>query len=275
MRDISIRKVVGDLSTAMAAIMCSVLFLDADSSQAAIITIVSDSFAGTNGSPVHGRTPDTVNLPGGTWFSVGTGNPSNNPFGAPPTISGNTALLQVNSSAFISLQSSGGYIKPAQFTISGDLRVGSINQNNLGVGLAFNSINSDFSSALRITLGITGDLNFNQTLIASYNAGNFGGNQFDPDSFYHLTYTVDTSTGGVSGITLSNGLGSQNYTLSTTAFTNAMTAFAAIYSNAANVGTSGNIDNFLVSTVPEPSAFMLLLGMGSTVFGWRRRRSVR
>jgi len=259
------------------AISCLLLLACGSAQAVPLYTIVSDTFNTGSGS-VIGRTPDAVNLPGDTYAS------SDNPFGAPPNVTVGTgtggtggAVMTVNSAGLVSIQSAGSYVKPAQFMISGDVKVGNIAGNNLGVGLGFNNINSnafndgDLPNKLqRITLGINGDLNFNQTLIASYSAANFGGNAFDPNSFYHLSYAVDTTTGGVSNITLSNGLGSQSYTLSTTAFTYAKTAYAAIYSNSGAVSTTGVIDNFMVEALPEPGGVVALLGLGALVV--RRRR---
>jgi hypothetical protein len=150
-------------------------------------------------------------------------------------------------------------VKPTQLTISGDLEVGTIGGNNLGVGLGFNA-NTSYSVSQEISLGANGDLNLAQTLIAHYNPANFSGAAFSTASFYHLSYDIDTTTGGVSNIVLSNGLGSQSYTVSTTVFTGGNTVFAGIFTNSSANGVIGTVDNFALSTpsVPEPPAVALL-----------------
>jgi hypothetical protein len=248
-----------------------VCFVCVASSSAAVI--ISDSFAGTNGDAVHNRTPDTTNLPGQNWFSQGTGidpNTSNNPFGLQPVINGNAALLSVNSSAFISLQSAGSYVKPAQFTVSADLMVGTTAGNFTGVGIGFNNINSAFDITQEISLGANGDLNLKQVLIAHYNSANFSGQAFNPNSFYHLTYLVDTVSGGVSDVILSNAFGTQFYSVSTTVFTNAKTAYVGIFANTTAAGTSGKVDNFLLTNAPEPASLALLVMSGAALLRPRR-----
>jgi hypothetical protein len=261
-----------------ASIVVGTLFVGDLSRAASIAPIVSDDFSGNNGDAIHTRTPNVfpnVDLPGGSWYSVGTGGGTNNPFGTVPTINGNTALVTGNGSAFISIQSAGAYAKPTRFMISGDLKPGNTVGDVEGVGLGFSSANNAFDLNQAISLSISGKLTFSNvhTLIGTYSSANFGGNGFAPTTFYHLSYTVDTSTGGVSGITLSNISGSQSFSLSTTAFTSAATAYAGIFSNSTNPAASsgsGNIDSFEVAFVPEPASIAVLVGAATLVL--RRRR---
>jgi len=263
------------VTAAIAMALCGAMIAFTSAAQALII--VSDNFTGTDGATINGRTPNTspnIDLPGGSWFSSAVGVGTNPSSADVPKISGNTAQLNVNNTAYIPIQSAGSYTKPAIFTISGDLKVGTITGDVEGVGLGFSNVNSTFDLTQEIALSTSGKLTTGNlhTLIATYNAANFGGHAFDPTTFYHLLYTVNTSALTVSDITLSNGFGSQSYTLTTSAFTDAKTAYAGIFSNATSGGTgpNGNIDNFLITT-PEPASLSLLAG-GALLLLRRRRR---
>lgn len=261
-------------------------------------TIVADAFTGTNGSALTGRTPDTANLPGGTYTS-------NNYFGqAAPAIdtSGGNPLPSASSSAnnmtLITINSSGGYTKPSLLRVSADLQMGPSNPVNfldlgfsavnpgnnnsfhVGTNNGFSGIRFDNSGGLSLktftnpTLGATEDT----TLFAAYDSGALGA--FSAAAFYNLSYDIDTTTGDISNITLTSGSGSVTYDLNATIFTNSNTNFLAIGSGSGTGGTIGHFDNLqlfelaILPPAPEPSS-LALLGMGALCLARRVRRCKR
>jgi hypothetical protein len=259
-------------------------------------TIVSDAFTGTNGLALAGRAPDTANLPGGTYVS-------NNYFGqAAPAIdtAGGNPLPSASSSAnnmtLLTINSAGGYTKPTMMRISADLQMGptnpvgfvelgfsAVNPGNsnsfhAGVNNGFSGIRFRSDGALMLqtftnpTLGAAEDT----TVFATYDSGALGA--LSSTAFYNLKYDIDTTTGDISNITLSNGIGSVTYDLATTIFTGSNTSFLAIGSGSGTGGTIGHFDNLqlfeLALVAPEPGSFALL-GMGLVCLARRAQRNKR
>ena len=102
--------------------------------------IVSDSFTGTNGSSLGGRTPDGTHLNGQTWSTAGfndttinsaAGNP------APSAVGGFNGVVRMDIST-----PTAGYIKPSDFSLSLDLQMMSVSGGSAfarGLGLGFYS----------------------------------------------------------------------------------------------------------------------------------------
>jgi hypothetical protein len=265
--------------------------------------IISDDFSGvTSGTVINGRTPDLADQPGSVYASRGaqtTGLKGNTSTGNPaPSISGSTG----QDAEEIAL-SGGTYTPPADITVSLDLSPGNVGTgssgnsdtlNDRGVGLGFYS--SAVSSAVYAENGYTGlvldsngDLSFYSNLTSGNLSGTgvtgssavaYTGGTFNSADFYTLTYTVDTSTGDISDISLSGSTAdySSLITASNGLFTTTNTADVALYGSSATVGGSGSYDNLQVTaaTTPEPSTYALLLaGVGALGVCLRlRRRSV-
>ena len=239
--------------------------------------IISDTFTGTNGTLVTAHTPDT-NLPGGSWAQPDYDWGYN-------SISGNTMLMNTSGSERISVASSGSYTKPTALSISADLKLGTVDDGTYvarGLGLGFWQTNTSTSySAFRglflTPIGSVTDAdgieNNGGQGYATVAWSGVGGAAFDPNSFYTLSYDVDTATGRVTRVSLSgsNADFSSIVAVANNIFTYAQTTYAGLIVSANNGGKVGYADNFVVSTVPEP-ATIGLIGLGSVGVLSRRRR---
>jgi len=255
-------------------------------------TIVRDEFTGADqpltsgtGAGTYGlsaRTPDTANEPGGTWSApVG---------GWGHGILSNSAWLNADTLATKSIASAGGYSKPSQLTISADLNVGWTNATTRapgglwvhddpstyyhGLGLGF------FQAGKFYGLGLRSDDNGNLGYLFLHEGSSAGaaivtaqlpwtGSPFDSSLFHHLSYTVDTATGGISDITLDGNVYADPVT---SAFTALRTDAAGFYVNSWAGDTYGYVDNFQVmEKIPEPSTLACLALAG--LLGLRQRRA--
>ncbi len=255
------------------------------------VVIISDTFAGTtDGASIAGRTLET-SLSGGNWqtFGVNTvsfhatatagfGNPLNGTFG-----------FNGQSVSAVSITSAGAFVKPTVLTISADLVTsptgftGTVGSASGGRGMALGFYSSpsgptDFSQNLFTGLVIDNLGNLN--LVSDPNAaGFFGGGSFlgtpiayvgtwDASAMHRLSYTVDTTTGAISGISL--GGSTASYAFTTNLFTNSATALAGVYLSSESGATLAGMDNFKVEGIPEPST-TLLGGLGVLALLRRRR----
>ena len=239
--------------------------------------ILQDMFSGASGSIV-GQAPDTTNLPGGTWIASGLGS---------ATYSGsNQMALQATNGGVEIATSSGSYSPPALLTISAGLAINGIDANGdpfgRGMGLGFcavapvpGTIEYSTGGFVGLTLdaaGSAGDASAagsveldqansnmqNRPVIIPFPTAVFGA--FSTSTLYTLSYTINTSTGQISNVSLSDGtttdtadyLPIDNYNTSGW-FTAANTAYAALVNTAAYGGT-GNVSNFqLASAAPPPT----------------------
>ena len=219
--------------------------------------IVADGFSGTNGASISGRTPDTADLPGGTYVSSGgsisttTGNPE------PAFVSSS------NGSGVISITSANSYTEPTSFTISADIEINDLTKESSGayyrgVGLGFWTATNSSStvSSNAIVVNPSGSLSLTVNGSSSMEVPTFAG--FSTSQFYNLSYTVDTATGSISNV-IFNGNNDSSYFTGLTNFTAANTPMAGFYGTSSTGVTGGYVDNFQVSTVPEPTSLMLLV----------------
>jgi hypothetical protein len=260
--------------------------------------IISDGFSvsPTTGTALGGRTPDTADRPGSTY--VTTTNSSNQAVivttsSGTPGAYVNTAT---NTTVEISIASDASYAKPTLLTISAEISLGGdtiipsgSSQYARGVGLGFytqapNGVeSSSYFTGLAVNDG-TGDLR----LVENANATGTGGTTtyagpfvgFSASTFYALSYTINTTTGGITNV-MFNG---NNYTSAfagVTAFSNANTNIAGFYGDGESY-QQGLVANFQVqgADVPEPSALrmifiagvsLLLLGRGKRGAGMAAR----
>ncbi len=241
------------------------------------IPVIQDQFSGTNGASLSGKTPDTVNLPGGTW-SVGSGTAK---YQSPNEL----AFTAANGYMEIPTKS-GSYTPPSLLTISAALSVGGTNANgdpfSRGMGIGFFAVNAsgkvgEFYWAGGMTLDPAGSAsalgqveldqgvgpgnNENRLVLVPYNAAAFGGAAFSTSAFYTLSYTINTSTGQISNVSLSNGTytDTADYTAidsynTSAIFTVANTAYAGIINGSAGNAT-GYASNFELSTPQPPTTW--------------------
>ena len=249
--------------------------------QAAILTDLYDSFTGTGAITNH--TPN-VSLSGGGWMI-----PGYNP-GSPYTdINGsNQAKLQNDVAFKISIASAGSYVKPTKFTISADLNLnGSDPATNSGSAYIPNGIAFGFFDNItnlnegRSPLGIQYSPDGRLIVIdglgnnatpggENVNALDYSTGLFANSGLHNVAFTVDTTSGSISAVQFDGsavGFATDLGTATAGYFTNARTDLAGIYGH---TGDSGIMDNFLITSVPEPSTFALL-GLG----GWLVRRQMR
>ena len=265
------------------------------SSQARAQVIYSDSYTtGTNGTDLAGRAPD-VDLTGATYLTRnrGQGDPNSNTTVGNPAGSANT---NGNGAAALSLASGGTFTRVANdstFTISADISVGSItgsgtapdaNTSTRGVELGFyanpfggtptNDANEGFTGFALQNNGAGGILQF---VAAGGSTGLTGvtlGGTLSTTAFYHLTITVSTATGDLTSVIFNGTDLTSSFTSSAGGtFTDAATAFAGFGASSTSSGTTGNVDNFSVSVVPEPGSWAMAVIGVVTLLGLQRFRS--
>ncbi len=218
--------------------------------------IVRDEFNGTDGTKIHGRTPNIAPAAGRTWQSITVKD-------FPRTIASHRAKMGAISIATLDIR--GSYAKTTKISISATVNLGSVvfdGHDYRGVYLGFESADGatvgDFTG---LAVQRDGSLHL---LVASARGGlpvmagrleSYVG-EFDPTADHTLSYTIDTATGAISDI-LFDG---QSKSTTTDVFTVAHTAKAAmgVYSGADN--TYGYIGNFVVQSVhPDPAAAVLII----------------
>lgn len=253
-------------------------------------TIISDSFTGTDGSTLNGRTPDGADLPGRTYSAASEN--SSGSFAQPviDTGSGNpspSARTGFNGATFIDISSTGSYTKPSLLTLGLDLQMNTIANDGgavRGIGLGFFSPtpagggNAD-SNFTGLTVRPDGSLHLvKQGVQQLATVAAFAG--FSIDTFYTLTYSVDTSTGSITNVLFNGNDDTATFSGGTSAgdFTPAVTNLTGFYgSTANNAGLFGRVDNYSVSAVgaevPEPSTWALILGGLATLCSRRRRKT--
>ena len=264
------------------AVSLAVVLAAVASTQGAII--ISDDFdvPGTwDIRNLPGTVPNQVNLPGGTrveahgwdWAEPrarGTG------YGGLP----GTAGLQDDTGLAVPISSSGSYIKPAEFSVSAEI---AITAGNPGVGsVALGFYEEPPPPPDRTGTGVNERTNFTGLLVSDDGSmqliedgllvgSAIDGPDLDRGTLYALAFDVDTTTGAISNVSL-DGV---PFTFTTTAFTDAATAYAAFLASGGQ-NTDGAVDNFTVSSIeadviPEPASLSLLALGGLSLLARRRR----
>ena len=162
----------------------------------------------------------------------------------------------------ISITSANSYVEPSSFTISADIEINDLTKESSGayyrgVGLGFwtasQTGNTVSSNALVVNPSGTLSLTENGSSLLEVPA--FNG--FSTTQFYNLSYTVDTTNGSISNV-IFNGNNDSSHFTGLTNFTAGNTPLAGFYGTSSTGVTGGYVDNFQVSTVPEPSVLSLL-----------------
>lgn len=245
-------------------------------------TIISDAFTGANGASVPGRTPDTTNLPGATYYGDIQTSTIDNTAGNPA----NSANTGFNSRTMISIGSAGSYVKPSVLTISADLQMNGLTDGGgfiRGLGLGFYPIENNTGvvngSSLFTGLAVKPDGTLALVLGGVQQAASvvpFSG--YSTATFYNLSYSISTATGSITNVVFNGNNDTATFSGATTAgdFTDAGTNFVGFYGSSAVAGAGGHVDNFVVSStapVPEPSSAVLLFGGLGALLARRKRRS--
>ncbi|RRJ95343.1 PEP-CTERM sorting domain-containing protein [Opitutaceae bacterium TAV4] len=233
--------------------------------------VIHDTFTtGTFGN----RKPDTINTPNLTWSSGWQGSGTQI-----PSLEGGRLRTGFNSWHYLDISNSATLTKPTEITLSADLTVNNIQQNNFGAGVALGFYST--------TTGTSAQHNFNGLILE----GEFPANtarisiwlngtridaytitSFDKAASYNLKYTVNTSTGSITSVYLNDTAITLNWKTQTNAgiFTDANTNYVGIWGRSNNsVDQFGYIDNFkiegdfVVSQVPEPATVSLLIGIAA------------
>ena len=269
--------------------VCAMGLLSVPAADATTVTLVQDTF-NTGPTTVNGRTPDAVDLPGSNWISS-------------QSISGNQLIVGGDGATVLSIASAGAYTKPTVLTISADLNLnGMTGAASLaaegdtagtngtiirGITLGFfdpaTIPTGGFFGERRGPFGVTyNDLGYLLLVRGDATAANLNGDVLAQVSTYgpsntpipltgshHLSYTVDTTTGSISGVTFDGFL--IDFGVSTAGlFTDARTNYAGNYAASGAGNTFGFLDNFTITT-PEPASLSLLAAGGMLLL--RRRRA--
>lgn len=217
--------------------------------------IIQASFSGTNGTSMAGLQPDLVNLPGGTYLldtvdtsgnfsafiDTGQGQPAPalHVYDNGSTVSGSVAL---------SLKSNGSYVKPT--TLSLQVQMMTLNPSTV---LLFGFYSAPPASGTQTLSGFTGLAVDTQsgslTLVENGTKAStisFTGS-FDTGGFNTLGYSIDTTTGAISGVTLTGS--TSTYDFSTSAFTDAATDYLGMGTEAGGpAGACSYYDNLVVTS---------------------------
>ena len=238
--------------------------------------IVGDNFSATDGpTNLAGTTPDVADAPGGTW-SVSTGptaqtvGPHNTTY---PSYYGIPAPLLFmwnnggNGAATIALASNTGYTKPSQLQISAALYTNPEAFSNtapVGAMIGFYGAAPVAGDPIVGFSGLVVDQRGDVTLVQDGVAGStvaYTG-AYTNTNYNTLSYDINTTTGGISDVSLAGN----TYNFTATAFTDANTNYAAIGVTApAGTNSYGGVRNFTVQTVavPEPAALGLVAMAGA------------
>ena len=271
----------------VSAVLVGLVF--ACQARAGEIVIYSDTYARvtSDGQAIAGSSPE-VNLPGGSYVggaagqfegTTATGNPA-------PGLS-TTGGTRSQTSIWLPMSSSGSYVKPTVFTVSGDLKVDGVSGSSptsgfpRGVGFGFYFDDSGYYGLAHFT-GLALDSSGTLSLIRTIGDSDceravqvaYAGGAFSTANFYTLTYTVDTTTGLMSNVSLSGSTADYSAFNSTAWFTDAKTTYVGVGASSTSGNPSGGFDNLRITMIPEPGTLALLATglLGLLCYAWRKRK---
>jgi len=258
------------LKAVLMGVALSVFYMPTPSSSA-VIHIIDTTFTST-GSPQpldNTQIGLTENLPGGSWIWGGGwhwGSPRINATWQEPINMVN--MVEEKTALGLSIQSTVGYSKPSILYLAADLR---LHHTAARGALGFWSAMPARDNAVHGQLNFTGlylDANNNTLQVYSGNAlqgtpVNLG--TVDTFVVYNLTYGIDTTTGSIFDVQFN---GSSVSGLSSTAFTDANTAYAGFLTGTASRMQVQNFDVYTI--IPEPSSTALFC-FGLLLLRWARR----
>ena len=256
--------------------------------------IIQDDFNSPQLTAIAGRTPAIVNVPGSSWvkatnatsgFTVSVDNTVGNPLPGAYLSSQTAAAINLDLNSVASIITLSAHIK--LFSLAGPASAGR------GVALGFYG-NSWLGTGQYSQNGFTGlvlDGTGNINLVQDLNQNGFfstgsvfetpvayAGDSFNKFGFYDLTYSVDTSSGKITSVSLTGSTADYSSLMNRSLFTVANTSHAGYYSSSTSGSSAGYLDNFTVSAtaVPEPSAYALsaLSALGLCMSRRRRHSSL-
>ncbi len=240
--------------------------------------LILDTFQGAAGASYPSHAPD-INIPGGIYAFQNSASTSVS------TLKGNgTAVIGPDIGAGLPISSNGTYTKPTTMTISAGLQVGTIGTDSdiwRGIGLGFYSAMStaggqhgysDFFGVVLTPVGALdlvediGTLGNTKHLLESVPWSGVGGAAFSTSNTYTLTYTINTLTGGISGVSLSGSNANFSPINNDTngIFTDTNTAYAGFTGSAPSTGTFGLVSNFFVAVTPNAGPSTWTGGAGNS-----------
>jgi hypothetical protein len=223
------------------------------------VVILDDAFTdgpAYSGENISGRTPNIQDLPGSVYQLAAGFSYDQQVIGIDNGAYSDSAYFHNFGATAISLASSGSYFKPTVFQVSAqiafELSTGDISDAYLGF---YSAVSSGYSASdLQNFTGLELNSNGSLTLVAGGSAGQtiaFTGT-YTPTTYATLTYSVDTLTGSIYAVSLTGS--SSDYTqFSTSAFTNAATAYGGI---GGDNDPSGRVhfSSYEVTTIPPAVA---------------------
>ncbi len=258
--------------------------------------IIEDNF--TNGSPygsqmagfdADGLSPDTVNLPGGTWQATSQDAYDSSEYTGSTLYASHPdfASPRNNAAEGISLMSTGGYVEPDTLIISAGINpigTGSNAPTEAFLGFYTSPITTQYTNFaggnfLGLSVTTAGSLNFVYNNTDTATSITPGTSIFDADGFttlsYQLSFNPTTDSATISNIDLNGTVYSD--TLTATGLSPDSIDYAGIggYSNGSPGAAYTNFEVQGVEPVPEPTtALFLPIGLLCLVAYFRRRTSV-
>ncbi|AHF94721.1 hypothetical protein OPIT5_23900 [Opitutaceae bacterium TAV5] len=164
-------------------------------------------------------------------------------------------------------------------TISADLTINGLTGGSTnGIGLGFFS-SSPAQAGGQSIVGFTGlvlspdgtlNLMSNGVGVTAYTAPIPG---FATTTTYNLSYSIDTTTGGITSVSLNGSDLGSIFSSVTGIFTDSATVYAGFFGRSNAYGSTGIIDNFKLTTViPEASAIWLIAPAFAFALMLKRRR---
>ncbi len=240
--------------------------------------IIQDQFTAATGGSLNGNTPDGADLPGTAWQNGGAGSGGRYSGGTQAQINGTNGgpLIQLNTAT---------YTAPTLLTISAALKGGGSGTDYSpqfrGLGLGFsawvmpstvNAVNGGFQGMAinnNGTVGLyltdmpgqaVGGQTESPTFSSTINYQSVFGAAYSASNFYTLSYTINTVSGVISKISLSNGSVTDTADFSNldgmvTTITGAAAAYAGLINSGTGSSVAGFAQNFEVVAPPAGPAW--------------------